>query len=301
VPHPRAGPGHLREPSADRTVLPGFSATAATDQGRVRSFGYPHPGAGGCGSRRHGPPADEGRTGGRLGRDRPHGSATRAGPAGDPGPPAGRGSQLGTGLGPGCRAPAVRAGPAGLAVVCGMAGRGGWRRAWPAPRSRVAAPHPGCGPRCPVRGCAGGVASACVRVRVVEGAGAPLVSGGRSGKPGKDGAVRGWLARVAGACPPVRHRRGSRLWSSSSPGTSRQGPLELLVQSQRPERPLHGTARCRCVRPGVAGHGPGRLGTARSPLAGRGASRSPGGRERGNFTLAGHRPGRKDSGWLYTP
>ena len=43
-------PATPREPHADSTVLPGFSATAATDRGRARSFGYPHPGAGGCDS-----------------------------------------------------------------------------------------------------------------------------------------------------------------------------------------------------------------------------------------------------------
>ena len=35
-------PGHPGEPNADGTVLLDFSATATTDQGRVRSFDHPH-------------------------------------------------------------------------------------------------------------------------------------------------------------------------------------------------------------------------------------------------------------------
>ena len=42
VPHPQADPGHPGEPDADRTVLSDFSATATTDQRRVRSFDHPH-------------------------------------------------------------------------------------------------------------------------------------------------------------------------------------------------------------------------------------------------------------------
>jgi hypothetical protein len=52
-----------------------------------------------------------------------------------------------------------------------------------------------------------------------------------AGKIEKDGAVRVWLAEVAGVCPLVRHRRGSPLWSSSGLGTF-ASPLELLVQAE---------------------------------------------------------------------
>ena len=76
--------------------------------------------------------------------------------------------------------------------------------------------------------CPGEVASVCVKGRVVKGAEAPLVSGGRSWKTEKDAAVRVWLAGggrglPAGGAPP-----GFPLRSSSSLGTL-LGPLESLV------------------------------------------------------------------------
>ena len=215
VPHPRASPGHPREPHADSPVLPGFSATAATDQGRTRSFDHPHL------WRRQMRPACAGHAPGTEGRHRGGGSppriavrvrraAIRRGrpsrqqrqaPPGQPGQPGARR--------PGAQ-PRSRPRPAtrpGAHRVAASPARVADREAGPAASSQPLIR------RSPVTA---GVASACARVRVVKGAGAPLVSGGRSGKTGKDGAVRVWLAGVAGACPRVRHRWGSRLWSSSS-------------------------------------------------------------------------------------
>ena len=83
---------------------------------------------------------------------------------------------------------------------------------------------PGCGPRCRCVSCAAAAASACVR-----GAGGQM-SGRAPGQwrpslKNREGRCCPRVARrgLAGACPRVRHRRGSRLWSSSSLGPSR-GP-----------------------------------------------------------------------------
>ena len=101
-----------------------------------------------------------------------------------------------------------------------------------------------------------GVASACARVRVVKGAGAPLVSGGRSGKTGKDGAVRVWLAGVAGACPRVRHHPG---FPGCGPHPARKESLHLP-----PGVPWNYSSRARCRR-----HRPVRRMRTWPPLTGR--------------------------------
>ena len=130
------------------------------------------------------------------------------------------------------------------------------------PGRRPAAPMPALGARCVA--CAGGAHLPAPEVRVVKGAGAPLVSGGRSGKTGKDGAVRVWLAGVAGACPRVRHHPGfpgcgphpawappaRAPWNYSSRANGRSGPFTVL--------------------PGVAVYGRASLGMARGVWVRRG-------------------------------
>ena len=192
MPHPRLSPGHPGEPHADSTVLPGFSATPATDQGRARSFDHPHPGAGGCdspcaGHARHrgpqpgGEPPPEIAAQGRraaIRRGRPSRKQRQA-PPGQPRQPGARQ--------PGARQPGAqpvhvrdpRPGPAGP----------GWP---PAPREPLTvrpAPPPAPAssqvpssahardewePRPPASRC--GWSKERAR---------PLVSGGRSGKPGR--------------------------------------------------------------------------------------------------------------------
>jgi hypothetical protein len=43
MPHQRADLSHPGEPDVDSTIILDFSATATTDQGRVRSVDHPHP------------------------------------------------------------------------------------------------------------------------------------------------------------------------------------------------------------------------------------------------------------------
>jgi hypothetical protein len=56
----------------------------------------------------------------------------------------------------------------------------------------------------------------------------PLAGGDGSERTGRGGAVRVWLAWVAGVRPRLRHRWCSRPWSSSA-RELRHDPLELLV------------------------------------------------------------------------
>jgi hypothetical protein len=216
-PPPRARRGQHRP-------FPGFSATATTDQGRVGSFDHPHPTQTEANPAVTGHMRNEGTENWQTTRsgDRPHGQRL---------PPDGA-ATLSTRVGP--RVPHSRERVPHLAAVRSAVEAGarrslllhpGWPTAadsgahdlhlalgWagrpvPAPVpdawSAQVKSHP------PASGC--GWSNERTR---------PWSVVAVAGKTGKDGAVRAWLAGVAGVCPRVPHRRGSRLWSSSSPGTS---------------------------------------------------------------------------------
>ena len=222
VPHPRAGPGHPGDPSADSAVLPGFSATAATDRGRARSFDCPHPGAGGCDSpARDTYRAPRAATGRRAAtRDRGPGQPRSHPPR--PAIPANNG-KLRRASQPG--QPTARRPAAELIPGCDprSAGGPGWP---PAPRESLTvrpapprasasspSPHPQVvrdgGTRIRLRPCCG---RSKERAR-------PWSVAAVAEKPGRTVRSAHGSPGGPGACPRVRHCRGSRLWSSSSPGT----------------------------------------------------------------------------------
>jgi hypothetical protein len=50
MPHQRGDLSHPGEPDVDSSIILDFSATATTDQGRVRSVDHPYSGTDGCDS-----------------------------------------------------------------------------------------------------------------------------------------------------------------------------------------------------------------------------------------------------------